>query len=147
MTLGGFSGVGYVGIQNYASSFTCEDVEIAHTLDGRTYLPFGKAGGCTVAFMNRGRDGQVQSDLVYRRCTARMAYHHGFSCCNTTGVGAQGYFQVFRYLVEYTKVQSLQDPKKYTCLAADGVDEDPLLKNLNRSRCRWEEEYLNHNRG
>jgi hypothetical protein len=93
VTLGGFSGVGYFGIQNYASRFTCEDVEIAHTFDDRTYLPFGKAGGCTAAFMNWGRDGQVQSDLVYRRCTARMAYHHGFSC-NTTGAGAATFQRV-----------------------------------------------------
>jgi len=93
VTLGGFSGVGYVGIQNYASRFTCEEVEITHSLDGRTYLPFGKAGGCTAAFMNWGRNGQVLSDLIYRRCIARMAYHHGFSC-NTAGKGAATFQRV-----------------------------------------------------
>lgn len=93
VTLAGFSGVGYVGIQNYASQFTCEDVEITHSLDGRTYLPFGKAGGCTAAFMNWGRNGQVLTDLIYRRCIARLAYHHGFSC-NTAGKGAATFQRV-----------------------------------------------------
>jgi hypothetical protein len=93
VTLSGFSGAGYFGIQNYASQFTCEDVEITHSLDDRTYLPFGKAGGCTAAFMNWGRDGQVLSDLIYRRCIARMAYHHGFSC-NTAGKGAATFQRV-----------------------------------------------------
>ena len=42
VTLAGFAGAGYVGIQDTADRFTCEEVSLSHSLDGRTYLDFGK---------------------------------------------------------------------------------------------------------
>lgn len=75
----GFNGKGFIGIQNYANNFTCEDTWIEHSLDGKTYLPFGKMGGCTAAFMCWVRPGQTLHDITFRRCTAKMAYHHGYS--------------------------------------------------------------------
>ncbi|ACL17582.1 hypothetical protein [Methanosphaerula palustris] len=57
VSLQGFSGQGYLVIENYASRFICEEVEICHSLDGRSCLPFGKHSGCPVAFMTGGGTG------------------------------------------------------------------------------------------
>ena len=69
---------GYVGVQDTADRFTCEDVYLTHALAG-AYVPFGRKGGCTAAFMIWGRKGRTVRDLVFRRCTAEKSYHHGFS--------------------------------------------------------------------
>ena len=79
VTIANLGGFGYVGVQDAADRFTCEDVYLVHSLDGRTYLPFGRKGGCTAAFMAWGRRGRTLRELTFRRCTALMSYHHGFS--------------------------------------------------------------------
>ena len=79
VTLANLGGFGYVGVQDAADRFCCEDVYLRHSLDGRTYLPFGRKGGCTAAFMVWGRRGRTLRNLTFRRCTAEMSYHHGFS--------------------------------------------------------------------
>ena len=79
VTLANLGGYGYVGVQDAADQFTCEDVYLTHSLDGGTYLPFGRKGGCTAAFMVWGRRGRTVRNLTFRRCTAEMSYHHGFS--------------------------------------------------------------------
>jgi hypothetical protein len=89
--LANFGGYGYVGIQDTADRFTCEDVYVAHSLDGRRYLDFGRRGGCTAAFMAWGRRGRTVRDLVFRRCTAELSYHHGFSM-NLAGASEGGGF-------------------------------------------------------
>jgi hypothetical protein len=91
VTLAGFAGAGYIGIQDTADRFTCEEVSLSHSLDGRTYLDFGKKGGCTAAFMVWGRAGRTVRDLVFRCCDASMSYHHGFSL-NLSGAQEGGGF-------------------------------------------------------
>ena len=91
VTIANLGGFGYVGIQDTADRFTAEDVYLVHSLDGRTYLPFGKKGGCTAAFMVWGRKGRTVRDLTFRRCTAERSYHHGFSM-NLAGANEGGGF-------------------------------------------------------
>jgi hypothetical protein len=91
VTLAGFAGAGYVGIQDTADRFTCEEVSLSHSLDGRTYLDFGKKGGCTAAFMVWGLAGRTVRDLTFRCCDASMSYHHGFSL-NLSGASEGGGF-------------------------------------------------------
>ena len=91
VTLAGFAGAGYVGIQDSADRFTCEEVALSHSLDGRTYLDFGRKGGCTAAFMAWGRRGRTLRHLAFRRCTASLSYHHGFSM-NLAGASEGGGF-------------------------------------------------------
>ena len=79
VTVANLGGYGYVGVQDAADRFTCEDVYLTHSLDGRTFLPFGRKGGCTAAFMVWGRRGRTLRNLTFRRCTADLSYHHGFS--------------------------------------------------------------------
>lgn len=61
-------GDGYVGIQDTANRFTCEDVYITHTIGGE-YVPFGQKRGCTAAFMVWGRADRTVRELTFRRCT------------------------------------------------------------------------------
>ena len=82
---------GYVGLEVHADRFAAEEVAIAHSLDGRTYLDFGRKGGCTAAFMAWGRRGRTLRHLAFRRCTASMSYHHGFSM-NLAGASEGGGF-------------------------------------------------------
>ena len=91
VTLANLGGFGFVGIQDTADRFTCEDVYITHSLDGRTYLPFGKKGGCTAAFMVWGRKGRTIRDLVFHRCSVVKSYHHAFSM-NLAGASEGGGF-------------------------------------------------------
>ncbi len=91
VTLAGFTGAGYVGVQDSADRFRCEEVSLTHSLDGRTYLDFGRKGGCTAAFMVWGREGRTVRDLVFRCCDAAMSYHHGFSL-NLSGAQEGGGF-------------------------------------------------------
>jgi hypothetical protein len=91
VTLAGFAGLGYVGIQDTADRFTCEEVSLSHSLDGRTYLDFGRKGGCTAAFMVWGRKGRTVRNLVFRCCDATLSYHHGFSL-NLSGASEGGGF-------------------------------------------------------
>jgi len=91
VTLANLGGYGYVGVQDTADRFCCEDVYMTHSLDGRTYLPFGTKGGCTAAFMAWGRRGKILRDLTFRRCTVERSYHHGFSL-NLAGVSEGGGF-------------------------------------------------------
>lgn len=73
-------GFGYVGVQDTADWFCCEDVYLTYSLDGRgRYLDFGRKGGCTAAFMDWGRRGRTLRGLTFRRCTTERIYHHGFS--------------------------------------------------------------------
>jgi len=90
VTLANLGGFGYVGIQDTADRFTCEDVYITHAI-GRTYLPFGKKGGCTAAFMVWGRKGRTVKDLTFRRCSVEKSYHHAFSM-NLSGANEGGGF-------------------------------------------------------
>jgi hypothetical protein len=78
VTLANFGGFGYVGVQDTADRFTCEDVYLTHAIGG-AYVPFGTKGGCTAAFMVWGRKGRTVRDLVFRRCSAVKSYHHAFS--------------------------------------------------------------------
>ena len=91
VTLANLGGYGYVGVQDTADHFTCEDVYLAHTLDGTTYLDFGRRGGCTAAFMVWGRRGRTVKDLTFRRCTGHRTYHHAFSL-NLAGAQEGGGF-------------------------------------------------------
>lgn len=81
---------GYVAIQWYctANHLTIEDTSITHSLDGKTYLPFGKRGGATAAFMGWGSVGKTMTGITIRNCTATMTYHHGFSL--NLGNGPEG---------------------------------------------------------
>ncbi len=72
VTLANFGGFGYVGVQDTADRFTCEDVYLTHALNG-AYVPFGTKGGCTAAFMVWGRKGRTVRDLVFRRCSAERS--------------------------------------------------------------------------
>jgi hypothetical protein len=90
VTLANLGGFGYVGVQDTADRFTCEDVYLTHAIDG-AYVPFGTKGGCTAAFMVGGRKGRTVRDLVFRRCTAEKSYHHGFSM-NLSGAQEGGGF-------------------------------------------------------
>ena len=92
VTVANLGGFGYVGVQDAADRFCCEDVYLVHSLDGRTYLPFGRKGGCTAAFMVWGRRGRTLRNLTFRRCTAEMSYHHGFSM-NLAGALEGGGFE------------------------------------------------------
>ena len=91
VTLASLGGYGYVGIQDAADRFTAEDVYLAHSLDGRSYLPFGEKGGCTAAFMVWGRRGKTVRNLTFRRCTVERSYHHGFAL-NLAGASEGGGF-------------------------------------------------------
>jgi hypothetical protein len=88
VTLANFGGFGYVGVQDTADRFTCEDVFLTHAING-VYVPFGMKGGCTAAFMVWGKRGKTVRDLVFRRCTAEKSYHHGFSL-NLSGGAQEG---------------------------------------------------------
>ena len=91
VTLANLGGYGYVGVQDTADRFACEDVYVTHSLDGASYLDFGRRGGCTAAFMVWGRRGRTVRDLVFRRCTVEKSYHHGF-CLNLAGAKEGGGF-------------------------------------------------------
>jgi hypothetical protein len=91
VTLANLGGYGYVGVQDTADHFACEDVYLTHSLDGRTYLDFGRRGGCTAAFMVWGRKGRTVRGLSFVRCTAEMSYHHGFGL-NLAGAAEGGGF-------------------------------------------------------
>jgi len=91
VTVANLGGFGYVGIQDTADRFCCEDVYLTHSLDGRTYLPFGQKGGCTAAFMVWGRQGRTLRHLMFRRCSVERSYHHGFSL-NLAGASEGGGF-------------------------------------------------------
>ncbi len=90
VTLANFGGFGYVGLQDTADRFTCEDVYITHAIGG-AFVPFGKKGGCTAAFMVWGRKGRTVRDLVFRRCSVERSYHHAFSL-NLAGANEGGGF-------------------------------------------------------
>ncbi|MEN6341979.1 MAG: hypothetical protein ABFC89_05410 [Methanospirillum sp.] len=91
VTLANLGGYGCVGIQDTADHFACEDVHLAHSLDGKTCLDFGRKGGCTAAFMVWGRNGRTVRGLTFLRCTAELSYHHGFSL-NLAGAAEGGGF-------------------------------------------------------
>ena len=95
-TVANLGGWGYVGLEVHADWFTAEDVYLAHSLDGRTYLDFGAKGGCTAAFMAWGRKGRTLRDLTFRRCTAERSYHHAFSL-NLAGASEGGGFANILY--------------------------------------------------
>jgi hypothetical protein len=88
VTLANFGGFGYIGIQDTADRFTCEDVYLTHAVNG-AYIPFGAKGGCTAAFMVWGCKGRTVYDLVFRRCTVEKSYHHAFSM-NLSGGAQEG---------------------------------------------------------
>ena len=88
VTLANFGGFGFVGIQDTADRFTCEDVYVTHAIGG-AYVPFGQKGGCTAAFMVWGRKGRTVRDLTFRRCTGHRTYHHAFSL-NLSGGAQEG---------------------------------------------------------
>ena len=88
VTLANFGGFGYVGIQDTADRFTCEDVYVTHAIGG-AYVPFGQKGGCTAAFMVWGRAGRTVRNLTFRRCTGHRTYHHAFSL-NLSGGAQEG---------------------------------------------------------
>ena len=73
-----------------------EDVYLTHSLDGATYLDFGRKGGCTAAFMVWGRKGRTLRDLTFRRCSVERSYHHGFSL-NLAGASEGGGFADILY--------------------------------------------------
>lgn len=90
VTLANFGSLGYVGLQDYADRFMAEDLYISQAFGG-VYVPFGRQGGCTAAFMVWGRKGRTVRDLVFRRCTSDQSYHHGFSL-NLAGAPEGGGF-------------------------------------------------------
>ena len=88
VTLANFGGFGFIGIQDTADRFTCEDVYITHSIGGE-YVPFGQKGGCTAAFMVWGQAGRTVRELTFRRCTGHRTYHHAFSL-NLAGGAQEG---------------------------------------------------------
>ena len=90
VTLANLGGYGYVGVQDTADRFTCEDVYITHAIDG-AYVPFGRKGGCTAAFMVWGRKDHTVRNLTFRRCSVERSYHHAFSL-NLAGANEGGGF-------------------------------------------------------
>ncbi|MEN6342134.1 MAG: hypothetical protein ABFC89_06190 [Methanospirillum sp.] len=95
-TVANLGGYGYVGIEVHADRFTAEDVYLTHSLDGSSYLDFGRKGGCTAAFMAWGREGRTLRDLTFRRCSVERSYHHGFSL-NLAGASEGGGFANILY--------------------------------------------------
>ncbi|MEN6518634.1 MAG: hypothetical protein ABFC38_10635 [Methanospirillum sp.] len=95
VTLANFGGFGYVGVQDTADRLTCEDLYVTHALNG-AYVPFGKKGGCTAAFMVWGRKDHTVRDLVFRRCSVERSYHHAFSL-NLAGADEGGGFADILY--------------------------------------------------
>ncbi|MEN6516964.1 MAG: hypothetical protein ABFC38_02080 [Methanospirillum sp.] len=91
VTIANLGGYGYVGVQDTADRFACEDVYLTHSLDGSNYLDFGTKGGCTAAFMVWGRKGRTVRDLTFRRCSVERSYHHAFSM-NLAGADEGGGF-------------------------------------------------------
>ncbi len=96
VTLANLGGFGYVGVQDTADRFCCEDVYLAHSLDGQGYLDFGRKGGCTAAFMAWGRAGRTVRDLTFRRCSVERSYHHAFGL-NLAGASEGGGFANILY--------------------------------------------------
>ena len=95
VTIANLGGFGFAGIQDTADRFTCEDVYVTHALGG-AYLPFGRKGGCTAAFMVWGRKDRTVRDLVFRRCSVERSYHHAFSL-NLAGANEGGGFANILY--------------------------------------------------
>jgi hypothetical protein len=95
VTIANLGGFGYVGVQDTADRFTCEDVYITHAIGGN-YIPFGLKGGCTAAFMVWGRKGRTVRDLIFRRCSVERSYHHAFSL-NLAGASEGGGFANILY--------------------------------------------------
>lgn len=87
VNLGGF---GYVGVQDTADRFCCEDVYITHAIADQ-YAPFGRKGSRTAAFMVWGRKGRTVRNLTFRRCSVERSYHHAFSL-NLAGAQEGGGF-------------------------------------------------------
>lgn len=69
--------VGFVQVQNYSSNFTCEDVSVEHTFDGKTHASWKGKGGCVGAIQNWVAPGKTMRNVVYRRCTMSHSWHHG----------------------------------------------------------------------
>ncbi len=90
VTLANLGGFGYVGIQDAADRFTCEDVYVTHAIGG-AFVPFGRKGGCTAAFMVWGRKDHTVRDLVFRRYSVEWSYNHAFSL-NLAGADEGGGF-------------------------------------------------------
>ncbi len=95
-TVANLGGFGYVGLEVHADRFTAEDVYVTNSLDGKTYLDFGRKGGCTGAFMAWGRRGKTLRNLTFRRCSVERSYHHGFSL-NLAGANEGGGFANILY--------------------------------------------------
>lgn len=80
VTIRGITGIGAFTAYNYTGRILYEDCRIAHSLDGKTYLPLGKKGGATAAFMtwlNPSKQKTLEG-ITFKRCTADHSYHHGF---------------------------------------------------------------------
>ena len=95
VTLANLGGFGYVGVQDTADRFACEDVYLTHAIGG-AYMPFGQKGGCTAAFMVWGRRGRTVRNLTFRRCSVERSYHHAFSL-NLAGAEEGGGFANILY--------------------------------------------------
>ena len=82
VTLANFGGFGFVGIQDTADRFTCEDVYVTHAIGGE-YVPFGQKGRCTghrtyhnafsLNLSGGAQEGGGFADVLFDQCSALAA--------------------------------------------------------------------------
>lgn len=77
VVLQGFTGQGYIHIQNYESNQTFKDLKLSNTLPGQRWLDWRKKGGCTGHIQNWLPKGQTMSGLIFDNVTLEDSYHHG----------------------------------------------------------------------
>jgi hypothetical protein len=140
VTLANFGGFGYVGRQDTADRFTCEDVYITHAIDG-AYVPFGKKGGCTAAFMVWGRKDRTVRDLVFRRCSVERSYHHAFSL-NLAGASEGGGFADVLY-DQCTAMMAGSGMERWSCgfdIPDAGDVERMIVRDCQATDC-WQDDF------
>jgi hypothetical protein len=98
-TIRGINAIGAFTHYNYAGALKVEDCRICHSLDGRTYLPLGKKGGATAAFMTwlKPSEQKTLEGITYQRCITDHAYHHGFGM-SLEGVAEGAGFKRIRFV-------------------------------------------------
>lgn len=93
--ISGMTCYGHVWILNSGyNDFTCENVSIDQSLDGKTHELF--TGGCTGVFRCNVSPNANMSNITFKGCTAARAFHHGFNLNLSSGgqgTNGNGYFR------------------------------------------------------